>query len=267
MLDRPGTSRRAREWTEMSVRRPGRLRRYTGVLVIGMALAVGGAMWLYPVAAEEDGAVVGKVVNGTAGVPAPSGLEVVLHAVGEDGTVDTSSTVTDGDGGFRFDGVALEDGATRGLTASYQGVLYSSRLPTPPSSEAVDLLVYETTHSLSDVRVVGDVLLLKAADDEDETLAAFEVVELDNQGDRTFVPDLEQPANMNFLRFSVPLDARDIEVSSDLPGGRMISVGSSFAFTAPLPPGSGQVAYTYRVPYQGKEVELSPLLPPGRPCL
>ena len=240
--------------------RTGR-RLFTGTVVVAVAFV--SALWLSPAAGEDEGTITGRVVNGTAGAQAPSGLEVLLVTRDEDGTVETESTTTEPGGGFRFEAVSLGDGASHGLAATYEGAMYSSRLGPDPSAEPVDLLVYQATDSLEAVRVAGDVLLIRAGDGDEDHLAAFEVVELLNEGDRTFVPDLDQPANMNFLRFSLASGATDLEVSSDLPGGRTINVGPGFALTAPLPPGSAQVAYTYRLPYQGDELELSRTFPLG----
>ena len=230
---------------------------------VAVAAALVAALWLSHAAGEEEGAITGRVVNGTTGAEAPSGLEVLLIILGVDGAVDTESATTQPGGEFRFEGVSLEDGFTGRLTANYEGVMYSGGLDPDPSSGSVDLMVYEATDSLEAVRVSGDVLLIRAGDGDEGSLAAFEIVELLNEGDRTFVPDLDQPANMNFLRFSLPQEAADLDVSSDLAGGRIINVGSGFALTAPLPPGTAQVAYTYRLPYQGNEVELSRTFPLG----
>ena len=232
-----------------------------GAFVVAAALAAG--LWVSPVAGEEENAVTGRVVNGTAGAEAPSGLEVLLVILGVDGEVDTESATTQPGGGFRFEGVSLEEGSVGRLTVNYGGVMYSGGLDPDPSSGSVDLRVYEATDSLEAVRVSGDVLLMRAADDDEGSLAAFEIVEIQNEGDRTFIPDLEQPASMKFLRFSMPQDASDLDVSSDLAGGGIINVGSGFALTAPLPPGAAQVAYTYRLPYEGDQVELSRTFPLG----
>ena len=151
------------------------------------------ALWLSHAAGEEEGAITGRVVNGTTGAEAPSGLEVLLIILGVDGAVDTESATTQPGGEFRFEGVSLEDGSTGRLTANYEGVMYSGGLDPDPSSGSVDLMVYEATDSLEAVRVSGDVLLIRAGDGDEGSLAAFEIVELLNEGDRTFVPDLDQP--------------------------------------------------------------------------
>ena len=233
------------------------------LLGTAVAAALAAVLWVSPAAGEEGGGIAGRVVNGTAGGQAPAGLEVLLVILGIDGSVDTESATTQPDGKFRFDGVSLEEGSTGRLTVNYEGVMYSGGLDPGPASGSAELLVYEPTDSLEAVRVSGDVLLIRAADGDEEALAAFEIVEVVNEGDRTFVPDLEQPAAMKFLRFSMPPEASDLDVSSDLAGGGIINVGSGFALTSPLPPGAAQVAYTYRLPYQGNRVELSRTFPLG----
>ena len=84
-----------------------------------VVVALVSALSLSLAAGEDEGTIAGRVVNGTTGAEAPSGLEVLLVPLDEDGTVDTEATITEPGGGFRFEGVPLEDGATRGLTANY----------------------------------------------------------------------------------------------------------------------------------------------------
>ncbi len=211
----------------------------------------------------EESAVTGRIVNGTQGEPAPGGLEVILHVIRENGDLDLTSGATDADGSFRFQDVAVEEDSTYALTASYLDVPYSIQLEPAALEAPVELTVYETIRSLEDIHVGADFLLLRKIEGDSGNLAAFAVVTLTNRGDRTFVPDLAQPANMNFLRFSLGAGTSQPEVSSDLPGGEIIDVGSGFALTAPVTPGAHQVTYRYLVPYENGSLELNRSFPMG----
>ena len=229
--------------------------------VLGLALIMLAPALLH--AQDQEGTITGQVVNGTAGGPDPADLEVTLHVIGNSGEVDIFTTTTDGDGRFRFQYTGTGGDATYALTTSYQDVSYSRNLVSPALAGPVVLTVYETTDDVGVIQVDANVLLIRGADEDKSSLVAFEVLSLVNGGDRTFVPDLAQPANMNFLRFSIPTGTRGLEVSSDLPGGQIVTVGSGFALTAPVTPGPHQVAYTYRVSYSGTGVRLSHSFPMG----
>ena len=230
--------------------------------LVGLSLAVL-LLAAAPVHGEGGTTVTGHVVNGTSGADAPADLEVTLHIFGTEGEVDTARGITDGDGRFRFEDVEARDDSIYAVTASYHEVLYSSGLDFRSLEEPVELLVYESTSSIEEIVVDADVLLLRGVDGEEMSLAAFEVVSLVNVGDRTFVPDLSRPAMMNFMRFSLPPGATGLDVRSDLPGGDVVSVGTGFALTAPVTPGSHEVIYSFRVPYQGSRLEYDRSFPMG----
>ena len=243
-------------------RRAIRRRHTLAVGLIGVALA---ALFLLPVRlyADHSVTITGRVVNGTAGGAAPSDLEVVLHIISDGERVDVTSSRTGSEGRFNFQGVESDAGAIYALTASYQDVLYSVSLDPAALEDPVEVLVYETTSSLEDLHIDADVLLIRESKKDSWSLSAFEVVSLVNEGDRTFVPDLDQPGSMNFLRFPLPAGSTNLEVRSDLSGGEIITVGRGFALTAPVTPGSHQVTYTYRLPYRGSQVELTHSFPMG----
>ena len=226
------------------------------LLAAGLLLSAG---------AHADGevAVEGRLSNGTAGASAPAGLEVFLHIISDTGEVDISSARTDAAGSFGFPAVAVDDGASYTLTTSYQDILYSTRVEPPALDELVELTIYDVTQSISDVTVSADVMLIRTLDEGGRLLTVFEVLQVENAGDRTFVPDLEQPGLMNFMRFSLHTEAQGLEVSSDLPGGEVLNVGSGFALTAPVTPGAHQVTYSYRIPYEGDRTELDHSFPMG----
>ena len=231
-----------------------------GVSCLALALLL---VMAAPVHGEERASISGRVVNGTSDGVDPPNLQVTLHVISEGQEVDITTARTDSDGQFQFQEVEVDEGATYALTSSYQDVLYSKRLDPLAMAEPVVLLVYETTTSLEAIHVDTDALLLGGADPSERTLSAFEVVSLVNSGDHTFVPNLAQPGSMNFLRFSLPSGATDLDVASDLPGAQIVNVGTGFALMAPVTPGSHQVTYAYRTPYKGNRLELARSFPMG----
>ena len=217
-----------------------------------------------PLHGEGEATVRGRVVNGSSGGADPADLEVALHIFGDSGEVDIATASADASGRFEFVHVEVDEGFAYAVTTSYEDILYSVRLePATLGEEPVDLVVYETTSSLEGLQVAADVLLVGGIEGDKGSLSAFRVISVMNDADRTFVPDLAQPARMNFLRFSLPTGATNVDVDSNLPGGEIITIGTGFALTAPVTPGSHQVAYTYRIPYQGSHLELVHSFPMG----
>ncbi len=78
-----------------------------------------------------------------------------------------------------------------------------------------------------------------------------------NYGDRTFVPDFDQPQNMQFLRFSLPRGADNLQVETTFEQGEIMTVDKGFALTSRVPPGSYLVDYIYTVPYSDTSLELN----------
>lgn len=233
------------------------------LIIVGLAF---GSLALIPNSVYgQDGSfqIEGRVVNATKGANPTDGLEVTLHVIDDLGAVNVSTAITDGDGRFQFKDIELNSDSTYAVATSYQDVLYSARVESSSPMVPVELLVYETTNDIETIHVESDVLLLSNEGGNEERISAIELIRLVNLGDRTFMPNLTQPAQMNFLRFSLPPGASDLDVSSDLPGGEIISIGTGFALTAPVTPGSHQVTYAYRIPYEGTAINLRRSFPMG----
>ncbi len=206
--------------------------------------------------------VSGTVRNGTLGGEVPVGLEVLLHRFGDEGQIDVVATLTQEDGSYTFQAVEAAENSAYAVVTNFQGVPYSAAVPPPVGSESIELVVYETLQSIDIIRLEADIMLIDRGADKSR-LSALEAVGIMNDGDHTFVPDLEQPANFNFMRFSLPEGAINLDVGSDLPGGEIINIGTGFALTAPVKPGRHQVTYTYVVPYSGSSTLITRSFPMG----
>ena len=232
--------------------------RLAGILALAMFIGTVG-----PSHGDGDITVVGRVINGTTGEFAPRDVEVTLHVIETNGTLDASTASTAGDGTFVFTGVPVVNDSVYAVAVRHQEVLYSTRLDTAGLGDPVELTIYDGNDDLGPLQIDAQVLLISAADGDSRTLSAFEVVSVVNQGDHTFLPDLERPAGMKFLRFGLPTGASKPEVASDLAGGNIIDVGTGFALTAPVPPGAHRVTYSYRIGYEGSKLDLTHSFPMG----
>ena len=217
--------------------------------------------------AQEPLVIRGRVANMTRGGTVPADLEITLHVIQGQEQVQLLQTTVEEDATFQFS-LGLSEGNLRYVfVAVYQGVLYSILVETDVAEMAgyrpVELVIYESTRSQESLGVVDDVLLVTGADADEGTVRVFERLTLVNRGDRTYVPDLEQPQQMNFLRFSLPPGATSLDVRGDLEGGEIITVDRGFAITAPVPPGEHQLGFSYEAPYQKGSLAFSKSIPWG----
>ncbi len=224
------------------------------LLVAGMLAVTLSAPMANPVQAQESVTVTGLVVNGTDGAAAPSGLKVSLHSfsAGLQG-VETLETPTGPGGEFRFEGVAAAEGSGYALSADYAGKSYSLPVARDDLTQPLTLAVYESTQDVSVIEVESHAMVIAAVNETGRIVEAVEVVGLSNVSDRTLVPDLTNagPGQFSFLRFSLPPGATGFDIQSDLLGGEIIPVGTGFAVTAPVAPGSHTVTFSFRFPYEG----------------
>ncbi len=199
----------------------------------------------------------GEVVNRTPGGELPAGRLVVLHILMQDGNQDFKSASTDANGVFSFTDVPLAEVLGYLLVATHQGVDYTLEILPGEALTGLELEIFETTSSIDAVGIVLDSVMIADWDVPDRTLSVLELVQLENYGNETFVPDLAQPANMAFLRFALPSNARDLQVQTQLPEGQVLQVDRGFAVTTLVPPGQHGMAFTYTVPYQGDRLDFS----------
>ncbi len=237
---------------------------FLGAVVLAAAIALA-ATGVGSSRAQESITVKGDVVNGTQGAgPFVAELPVLLLLSAQDGSLAaTGQTTTDPAGRFRFAQVDLLEGGTYTLGVEYAGVLYRTILTARDLERELHLTVYETTEDLSVVAVTRQLMVVADVDEEGRQVAATELVRLVNRGDRTLLPAPLESGRMSFLRFSLPSQASELSVQSDLPPGEVISVGTGFALTSPVAPGDHAIEFSYLFPYSGDRVSYRQNLPQG----
>ena len=105
----------------------------------------------------------------------------------------------------------------------------------------LSLIVYDATQDAKVVATTEQSIIVAGVDASTRRIAAVQLFSLENRSDTTLVPDLSAMpvlGQFSFLRFSLPPDASDLDVATDLVGGEVIPVGTGFAITAPVPPGN-----------------------------
>ena len=219
-----------------------------------LCLVAGGWLLSQPGAsaqtAEKTLVVEGRIVNGTAGAAAVSGLTVLFHQESA-ARHEHLEAVTDQSGRFRFQDIVFDAQALYGVSVSYLEALYGTDLELSEGSPTpVTVTIYDSTDDDASVDVSSVSLLLADVDGPSQTLSALEIVRLKNASDRTYVPG---PEPMKLLRFGLPPGAHGLRVDTGLKGGDILQVDRGFALTASVPPGEHEVMYSYRFPYSGSE--------------
>jgi hypothetical protein len=198
------------------------------------------------------------VINGTQGAVVPSGSPITFHSFDQIvSPVLTIDTTTTKGGSFEFFSVKLLEGGSYAVVIEYGGIQYSSLLSREDLDNPIELPVYETTDDISVIKVTSLALIIADIDEKEREISALQILSITNTSDRTLLPNLSNitsPTDINFLRFSLPPQASQLDVQSDLLGGDIIPIGTGFAVTSPIKPGSHSINLTFRFPYEGSSV-------------
>ena len=191
-------------------------------------------------------------------------LDIILNVFKLGENIDTLATNTNSDGSFNFDGVPGGIGFGYIITVGHDGVTYKYESDYPINTESVVISIYNSSNAnFHDISILSQTLVVTAADPTTEQIQAIGLVELENSGSLTFVPNMAEASKMEFLRFSLPEDVIDLDVQSSLKGGQILQVGLGFAITTPIPPGKHELAYTFTSPYLDGNFSFKHSLPIG----
>jgi 5-hydroxyisourate hydrolase-like protein (transthyretin family) len=202
--------------------------------------------------AEEEGIIEGQVMNGTADAPADSvaGLEVTLYEVSDDSLELVATTISDGDGRFRFEGLATDADRAYRFELEYQGIVYGAQSSFPLGDTILHVVatIHETTSVDDSLFVDRHHMIL---DFDSNAVTVRELYIFDNTGDRIYVGE-----EGTTLRFSLPDNAGDLAFGDVETEAGMVATEEGFASTRRIPPGQTQVLYSYSVPYDGNHLTL-----------
>jgi hypothetical protein len=210
-----------------------------------------------------DGVIEGQLINGTAGGASVVGQTVTLRVYDDQQQIDEQTTETDVDGAFRFDGLATGAGFHYRVLVIYQGVSYQSQVEQILQSDLplrLNLTVYEATEDNVGLWI-----------EQSHTMVAFspgaaviyEMMVINNRSDRSYVGSEPVSGGMGgkaTLHFPLPSGARDLKPLEGLMACCIIDTDDGFVYSMPVLPGTQQVVFSYRVPYQGSSFELDQLL-------
>lgn len=201
----------------------------------------------------------GQVVNGTAEGGDTSELTVTLHQQGLDQHEDREAT-TDSQGRFRFDNVVPIPGLSYAISVRYQGALYGQDIGVLSDIAPVTITVYEGTDDGAVLEAAAVSLVFGEVDRRTQTVSVFEIVNIRNASNRTYVPG---PEPMKLLRFSLPPNSSGLQVQTDLLSADVLQVDKGFGLTSSVPPGDHEIRFAYRFPYMGSIASFAKSLPYG----
>jgi len=213
-------------------------------------------LWLVTtlaVLAQGEGIIEGQVTNGTAGAPPESvaGLEVTLYEVADGAAELMATTTSDGDGWFRFEGLATEPDRSYRFQLEYEGIVYGavSGFPADETLLHVAATVYEITASDSNIAVDRHHVVVDFAAGG----ALFqELYIFNNTGDKIYVGE-----GGTTLCFSLPDGAADVTFSDAETAAHFVETDGGLASVRPVMPGQREVTYSYDLPYDGTALTVS----------
>lgn len=194
--------------------------------------------------------ITGRVVNGTPGGQMPVGAPVELRVFDDTAVTGVYTDTVASEGTFRFDVISTRSEDEFIVSTIYQGVRYAST-PTPLSQEGssdVRVKIYEITRDDAHIYVEqAHLFILPRA----ERVQIAEVYSVSNTGDRTYVGKQTALADGTTLRFTLPAEARNLNVSGSDLGGRYVGDESTLADTQPVRPGTAtvEISFSYERPY------------------
>lgn len=209
----------------------------------------------------------GVVVNGTEGGVVPADFTVKLFSVDEEANqiIEQVTTTVGADGTFSFGNLISGPGVTFRVVADAGDYTPSVDLSGVEDWTNVRLTIYDQTTSLEDITVSSYVMMIPTIDARSRQAGILTVINVNNNGDRVWIPDLGDPTLTGFdlLRFNLPDGYSDLSVESELPSGNILETDTGFAMTNPIAPGGAAILISYIIEYEGDGFDFTLKLPYG----
>jgi hypothetical protein len=202
--------------------------------------------------------IAGNVIQASSGAEIPNGKEVTLVTYdGSNIPVGEQSVAVGADGAFEFNEFPKTEGYRYELQTLHGDLRQTVRVEDALDPTGIGLRIFETTATLEGISATSHVTIIPRVDGRDQLMGVLELVEISNGGDRTFIPDLENPAPdgiPQLLRFSLPPGYEELTVDADLPTGNVLEIKTGFAMSNAVPPGDFRILYSYVIGYDGASI-------------
>lgn len=207
-----------------------------------------------------EGSISGQVRNGTAGGQVPPNLPVRLLVLVGPHTVEARDARTDGEGRFRFGGLAAGEGRAYMVSTEYGGLVHTTpplEMPEPRDLQT-DLLVYDARADDSTIRIDAASLIVEGA--SGGRIRVTELVTFSNEGDRVINGPIVGGQRQT-LRLALLSGARDLVPRLGFDVEDLVATADGFALSRPIAPGHHQIGFSYQVPYVGASVRFQRAYP------
>ncbi len=202
--------------------------------------------------------IAGNVIQVSSGADVLNGMEVTLVTYdASDIPVGEQSVAVGADGAFEFTEFPKTEGYRYELQTLHGNLRQTVRVEDALDPTGIGLRIFETTATLEGISATSHVTIIPRVDGRDQLMGILELVELSNGSDRTFIPDLDNPAPdgiPQLLRFSLPPGYEELTVDADLPTGNVLEIETGFAMSNAVPPGDFRILYSYVVEYDGSSI-------------
>lgn len=232
------------------------MRRMLAVLLLIMSVvALPGAA----VAAENgDGAIEGKLINGTSGGGSVADQVVTLKTFLNDAELTSATANTDAEGNFAFGELPTDPDHSYQLIITYQQAEYDGDRIVFDAGETVkpvEIVVYDATTSSEALKVMMSHTVVYV---EQGSLLVSEYLLLVNDSDHTYIGARElNPGVRETLTFTLPAKATGLQAKTGFMECCIYNSEDGFIDSMAVPPGGKELAYSYRVEYQGTDYAFS----------
>ena len=218
--------------------------------------------------AQAQDTISGIVVNGSEGGRLPDDFTVLLLTIDESAgeIIEQEEIPVNDDGTFTFSNLVSGPGLVYRVVANGEKYTPSIDMAGVEDWSRVRLTVYDETQSLDMITFSSYVMMVPTIDARSRQVGVLAVVNVDNQGDRLWIPDLQDPdlTGLDLLRFNLPEGFSDLSVETELPaGGNILEIPTGFAMTNPVPPGESAILMSYILEYEGDSFDFDLKLPYG----
>jgi len=218
--------------------------------------------------AQDQDSISGIVVNGSEGGRLPDNFTVLLLTIDESAgqIIEQEEIPVNDDGTFTFSNLVSEPGIAFRVVANGEKYTPSVDMAGVEDWSRVRLTVYDETQSLDMITFSSYVMMIPTIDARSRQAGILAVVNVNNQGDRLWIPDLQDPdlTGFDLLRFNLPEGFSDLSVETELPaGGNILEIPTGFAMTNPVPPGESAILMSYILEYEGDSFDFDLKLPYG----
>jgi len=203
-------------------------------------------------AAEPGGGIIkGQIINETEGGSSVADQDITLKTYLNDAEMDVTTTKTDNEGHFVFDGLSTESGYSYEVVLVFQQAEYYSEwlsLNEGETTKSVEVTVYDSTTSDEAIKVEMAHTIIYVGQDSLKVIEYFLFV---NEADRTYIGTEEAATGeeRETLRFPLPKEAIEPQITLGLMECCIMGSEEGFIDSMPVLPGGKEVAYSYKVNY------------------